>query len=155
MYCVCFCCRFYGISAHFHRLLRLLSNELSLKARDIIGHDILNDPGTACTGIRLALRVCSAFRGHYLDRKESCEEERNKCKEKQQKYQRQGLLDSENSQMWELKLFTVSVCAYTYARIMENQLGFRGYMFYYCLLVPSQYRIMEPRSLQCSTTSVS
>ena len=36
--------RFYSAGSHFHRMLHLLSNEIMLKARDIVGEDILDDP---------------------------------------------------------------------------------------------------------------
>ena len=65
--------RLYALAPHFHRLLCLISNELALKARDIIGDNPLSDPAQACVNIRLALRVCSGFRGYYLDRKEWAE----------------------------------------------------------------------------------
>lgn len=66
-------CSFYSMAPHFNRLLRLIANELALKARDIIGSDPLIDLNQACFNIRFALRVCSAFRGHYLDRKDLAE----------------------------------------------------------------------------------
>lgn len=39
----------------------------------IVGDDPLISPIEACANIRLALRVCSAFRGYYLDRKDLAE----------------------------------------------------------------------------------
>ena len=36
--------RFYSAGTHFHRMLHLLANEVMLKARDIVGEDILDDP---------------------------------------------------------------------------------------------------------------
>ena len=36
--------RFYSTGTHFHRILHLLANEVMLKARDIVGEDILDNP---------------------------------------------------------------------------------------------------------------
>ena len=37
-------CRFYSSGTHFHRMLHLLANEVMLKAKDIVGEDILEEP---------------------------------------------------------------------------------------------------------------
>lgn len=50
-----------------------MSNEVSNKARGIVGQDVLNDPVKALTNLRFALRVCASFRGCYLDKKELAE----------------------------------------------------------------------------------
>uniref|UniRef100_A0A1X7UKN4 Uncharacterized protein n=1 Tax=Amphimedon queenslandica TaxID=400682 RepID=A0A1X7UKN4_AMPQE len=63
----------YAQSAHFSRLLRLISNKLALKAKDIVGVDPLENPIESCVCIRQALRICSAFRGYYLDRRDVAE----------------------------------------------------------------------------------
>ena len=42
--------------------------------------------------IRLALRMCSAFRGYYLDRKELVEGMLMKYKEQQYQQQQEGIL---------------------------------------------------------------
>lgn len=34
----------YSSSQHFHRVLHLISNEVMLKARDIVGEDIMEQP---------------------------------------------------------------------------------------------------------------
>ena len=41
-----------------------------LKARDIIGDDLLAHPDQSVETLRLALRVCAAFRGCYLDHRD-------------------------------------------------------------------------------------
>ena len=73
--CVTYLClyRVYAQSVHFSRLLRLISNKLALKAKDIVGVDPLENPIESCVCIRQALRICSAFRGYYLDRRDVAE----------------------------------------------------------------------------------
>lgn len=71
-------CRVYSMQRHFHRLLRLVANEVASKARDIVGEDPLEDPDGAVANLRLALRVCASFRGCYLDQKEKASTVGNK-----------------------------------------------------------------------------
>lgn len=66
---------------HFYRLLRLLSNDIMLKAKDTIGDEVLEDPERSLTNIKLALRVCAEFRGCYLDFREKSEAIAKKWKE--------------------------------------------------------------------------
>ena len=73
--------RIYSASVHFDRLLRLLSNDIMQKAKDIIGGDLLEDPEQSLADIKLALRVCAAFRGCYLDFREKAEIIAQRCKE--------------------------------------------------------------------------
>ena len=40
------------------------------KAKNTIGEDVLEDPEQSLTNLKLALRVCAAFRGCYLDFRE-------------------------------------------------------------------------------------
>ena len=45
-FCICNVCmyRFYSTGTHFHRVLHLVANEVMLKARDIVGENILDEP---------------------------------------------------------------------------------------------------------------
>lgn len=63
----------YSSRAHFYRLLRLLSNDIMQKAKDLIGEEVLEDPENSLSNIKLALRVCAEFRGCYLDYREKSE----------------------------------------------------------------------------------
>ena len=82
---------FYSLAPHFYRLLRLIANELARKARDIVGTDPLINLNQACVNIRLALRICSAFRGHYLDRKDSAEKVLIQNREQLKKIQQESI----------------------------------------------------------------
>lgn len=71
----------YSMRGHFYRVLRLLSNDVMLKAKDTIGEEVLEDPERSLTNIKLALRVCAEFRGCYLDFREKSEAIAKKHKE--------------------------------------------------------------------------
>ena len=78
---ISFFSRVYSIRGHFYRIIRLLSNDVMLKAKDIIGEDVLEDPERSLANIKLALRVCAEFRGCYLDFREKSEAITRKLKE--------------------------------------------------------------------------
>ena len=75
-------CSVYSFKVHFYRLLRLLSNDIMLKAKETIGEEVLRDPEQSLTNIKLALRVCAEFRGCYLDFREKSETIAQKYKER-------------------------------------------------------------------------
>ena len=81
----------YSMRGHFYRVLRLLSNDVMLKAKDTIGDEVLEDPEDSLANIKLALRVCAEFRGCYLDFREKAEAIAKKWKE-----ERSGQLQSSN-----------------------------------------------------------
>jgi dynein heavy chain len=82
---------FYSVASNFHRLLRLISNELAEHVRQIIGPNPLICLDEACVNIKLALRVGSAFRGHYLDKKDSVEKMLVQQKEQPNKIQQESV----------------------------------------------------------------
>ncbi|XP_071095883.1 uncharacterized protein [Haliotis cracherodii] len=59
----------------FHNLLRLLSNEVVHRAIAMVGEDILREPLESYTKLKEALRVCAAFRGTYLDFKDTADDQ--------------------------------------------------------------------------------
>ena len=62
--------RVYCYQTHFQRFLRLLSNDVMKKAKTIIGSSVLEEPTVSLSNLKLALRICAAFRGCYLDFRE-------------------------------------------------------------------------------------
>ena len=59
--------RFYSSASSFHRLLRLLSNEVMVKARDIVGADVLASPEkVASGGALLVVRGCGWRQTQWL-----------------------------------------------------------------------------------------
>ena len=41
-------CRYYNVMNNFNRLLLLLSNEVMIKSRDVVGPKVLSDPEMVC-----------------------------------------------------------------------------------------------------------
>jgi len=62
--------RVYCHQSHFQRFLKLLSNDVMKKAKNIIGASVLEEPAESLSNLKLALRICAAFRGCYLDFRE-------------------------------------------------------------------------------------
>lgn len=91
----------YAQSTHFSRLLRLISNKLALKARDIVGVDPLETPMQSCVCIRQALRVCSAFRGYYLDRRDVAEKVMAQNRERLIQLQQESIHGSQSKERWD------------------------------------------------------
>ena len=91
----------YAQSTHFSRLLRLISNKLALKARDIVGVDPLETPIQSCVCIRQALRVCSAFRGYYLDRRDVAEKVMAQNRERLIQLQQESIHGSQSKERWD------------------------------------------------------
>lgn len=78
--------RVYSHQNHFQRLLRLLSNDIMQKAKSIIGNSVLEEPEESLPSLKLALRVCAAFRGCYLDFREQAMAFTKKLKEERESH---------------------------------------------------------------------
>ncbi|CAF1319792.1 unnamed protein product [Didymodactylos carnosus] len=64
---------YYHQKDKFHHLLQLLSAELVLRAKRMIGKDIFSNPESTYAGLKDALSICAMFRGTYLDYKEKAD----------------------------------------------------------------------------------
>lgn len=66
--------RYYHDNRNFTRLLTMLSNEVVNRARKLVGEHVLENLLASYTSLKDALRVCAAFRGCYLDKKDKADE---------------------------------------------------------------------------------
>ncbi|XP_020627063.1 dynein beta chain, flagellar outer arm-like isoform X2 [Orbicella faveolata] len=66
--------RYYHDNRNFTRLLTMLSNEVVARARQLVGEHVLENLLASYTSLKDALRVCAAFRGCYLDKKDRADE---------------------------------------------------------------------------------
>lgn len=65
---------YYHAHERLNHLLTLISNHVVIRARCIVGQEVLKDPVTSHLKLSSALRVCAAWRGKYLDERDRAQE---------------------------------------------------------------------------------
>ncbi|EDO43528.1 predicted protein [Nematostella vectensis] len=66
--------RYYHEPKNFLRMLTMLSNEVVARARHLVGENVLDNLLESYASLKDALRVCAAFRGCYLDKKDKADD---------------------------------------------------------------------------------
>ncbi|XP_066025345.1 uncharacterized protein [Pocillopora verrucosa] len=95
--------RYYHDHRNFTRLLTMLSNEVVARARQLVGEHVLENLLASYTNLKDALRVCAAFRGCYLDKKDRADETN------QQRLSEQSGTKDSGGVVWHSKLYNNSL----------------------------------------------
>eukprot|EP00795_Rhopilema_esculentum_P016198 gene16198-7569_t len=65
--------RFFHKGSNLTRMLRMISNQVVKRARDLLDFSVLDDLISAHSNLKEALQICASFRGRYLDTKDKAD----------------------------------------------------------------------------------